>query len=543
MKVMSIFTKLMVILAINIVSSILIWQLSDGVLENLHKKYEKLQSINLPYVKQISKLERKILEMQVVILQSGIEAKNDLQKAQNLNREIETIFQSISNLTNKFESKNIDKEKLKKKLKSLQNRYKNFYSIAISFPEIMMDMPEEGKYEIEPVDQMYSLLHNEMEVLVSFVEKDKEEVSNSILNLFVSESTMLFVINTLASMLQILVIAFMVFNINQAIKRLNLWLKEVDTNKDFTLAAPKNMEQELIQITSAIDNILHSFSTVVGNIQNSAKDGADISQNVSTSSVKIGNTSQSISKELLLAVDNGKEIINVLNESNHETTKTEEEIEKVTQSLQNVQNHMNTLDQQINASVENEVEISHQVSQLSSEAVQVKDILSVISDIADQTNLLALNAAIEAARAGEHGRGFAVVADEVRKLAERTQKSLNEIHGTINIIVQSISNSSDNINKNAQEIQVLATNSQQAQETVLEVVEIMQSLKESISKTTAISSKINKNTLSLIDKNTHIAKNSEGNISNTKEIEVEIEKLITSNELLVSQVNEFKTQI
>lgn len=116
---------------------------------------------------------------------------------------------------------------------------------------------------------------------------------------------------------------------------------------------------------------------------------------------------------------------------------------------------INSTVERIQSVANKEHELSGNLQSLAGNAQETKQILVTIGDIADQTNLLALNAAIEAARAGEHGRGFAVVADEVRKLAERTQKSLAETAATINILIQAISDNSEELNKNMDEMMSL----------------------------------------------------------------------------------------
>lgn len=149
------------------------------------------------------------------------------------------------------------------------------------------------------------------------------------------------------------------------------------------------------------------------------------------------------------------------------------EMRDVSDKMSQSSSEMQSLAEDVSASLENEQTINERLNNLNQEVDQIKGVLSMISDIADQTNLLALNAAIEAARAGEHGRGFAVVADEVRKLAERTQKSLTDINSTVNIVIQSIVESSEMMNKNFESFEKLHDKVEQINMSIQESGEVM----------------------------------------------------------------------
>ncbi|MBU0633401.1 methyl-accepting chemotaxis protein [bacterium] len=246
-----------------------------------------------------------------------------------------------------------------------------------------------------------------------------------------------------------------------------------DGEGDLTKRIVVKSNDEIKDIATYMNQFIEKVHASINIVKMSSIENSSISHELSVTSLNVGTnvekSVQIINDVTIKATDIMEEILDSIKDAK----KSKDEIIEANNILNNVRNDIVELTKKVQLSAQNESELAQSIEALSKDTEQVKNVLNVISDIADQTNLLALNAAIEAARAGEHGRGFAVVADEVRQLAERTQKSLVEINTTISIIVQSTSSASEQMNSNSLDMNTLASISSEVESKINATTDIV----------------------------------------------------------------------
>ena len=204
------------------------------------------------------------------------------------------------------------------------------------------------------------------------------------------------------------------------------------------LNALKDSVNDLLNLlSSAIGNDLSELNRVFDSYTR-----LDFTTEVANAQGRVEVVTNTLGEEIRKMLRTSLEFANSLHS---QSDKLEEAVAALTKSSNSQASSLEqtaTAVEEITSSMQN---VSGRTNEVIQQTEDIRNVIGIIRDIADQTNLLALNAAIEAARAGEHGRGFAVVADEVRKLAERTSKSLGEIEANTNLLVQSINDMAESI--------------------------------------------------------------------------------------------------
>lgn len=453
----SIRAKIWLIVALSVMILVIVSVVSVTALTTSKESFGSFKERELRLIIISNQIADNLAQMQNVLLTASA---SQAQLESDYEKSVATIVEKMDGDIKILEGFTAEKgmEELKPIVKNIRTRSQSMNTMGLSMVETFTDSSSDAIDRSDAVESYNSVAVKTKQELASLINFSNKKLETNIVSFDDTLSSyrtgllitsLIFVVAL--GVLSLLIIA----SIQHSIRSLQDTITYVDQQHDFTFMNVRKGTDEISRIFQSIGGMIASTKDVLHSSKLNSKINTDVAEKIQSNFSKMVENLRSNSKDMRLASQNGNEVNQLIQVMIQEADGVKDQIVQAQSNLTISTHSVMEMITGINTTAEMEASLVNDLNQLNSDAAQIKGVLVVIGDIADQTNLLALNAAIEAARAGEHGRGFAVVADEVRKLAERTQKSLTEINSTISVIVQSIGDVSDKMNHNSSNIKLI----------------------------------------------------------------------------------------
>lgn len=248
----------------------------------------------------------------------------------------------------------------------------------------------------------------------------------------------------------------------RAIRQLTGQLNQIAQNRDLSRPLAVSSDDELGQMGTRLSGLLQDLRQTLSGALGMADSNQQLAETFLRRADDITQQIQQAALQLADVDQHGHSIQQAAGESSSHAGAVRQNLQRTGAELSRAHQELQQLIADVHGSSRSNIELAGDLDRLSHEAQQIGQVLQMIVGISEQTNLLALNAAIEAARAGEAGRGFAVVADEVRKLASQTQSVLADAHKVIDQVTGAIRQIAQRMGSTAEHSRILAGNADEA---------------------------------------------------------------------------------